>query len=77
MCDQNAAVTALACSLIASVLLNLACLYWWCKEPPAPLPVVTETLGATLLNACDDDTVFARESELTAQTAEPQTGQQI
>ena len=69
MCDQDTAVILLTSSLIASVLFNLACLFWICKEP-APLPAVSDTLGRTLLT--DEIELYTRE-----QVSEPQTGQEI
>ena len=68
-CDERAAMTALACALIASTLINLCLLYRTCasQQEPADQP---EMLGASLLTE-ESVVVFARRppedtSEVTA-----------
>ena len=72
-CDDRA-VEALACSLIVSILMNLACFYWLCRgSQPDNLPEINELLGATLLNDQSDEQVFDRDGSEGAKMSELQT----
>ena len=60
MGEDERAVTALGCALIASILINVAMIFWWCKSPSDDaLPEIDELLGATLLNE-PEEAVFDR-----------------
>lgn len=76
MCDDRE-VTALACSLLASILMNLAMLYWRCSSPADDaLPEIDELLGATLLDGQPETNVFDRGDDR-IKSSESQTDQEI
>jgi len=58
--DCSSAVVALTCSLLASVVLNIALMCWACAGPRAPVEVEMERLGASLLQDDATTTVFNR-----------------
>ena len=68
--DCGAAVVALACSLIASVVLNAALLFWACTAaPPTAVELELQPLGASLLHDDASTTIYNREANASQEDA--------